>query len=65
MNYSQPIVEQGRSNNMNLQDLLDALKALCPNASIGDDNYGQVVIFTNKVLTEDMELEEMVEEEED
>lgn len=47
-------------SDIQLSDLLYALRHLCPNATVGQDLDGQIVIYTNKKLS-GYELEEMEE----
>ena len=49
-----------------IDDLLRAILAILPNATIGEDNYGQIIVYTDKM--EDIvtkELEDFVLDEED
>lgn len=41
---------------MNLTDLSNAIRAVLPEASIDMDNEGQLIIYTNLIITDDETL---------
>ena len=36
---------------MKYNDMVKAILAICPGASFGEDNDGQIVVYTNKKMT--------------
>lgn len=38
---------------MKIENLVDAIRDILPNAEFSNDNHGQLIIYTNKIVTED------------
>lgn len=50
---------------MTFDELEEALEEIIPGFSIGEDNHGQLIIYTNLRQNDDGELEDFEEDEED
>jgi len=48
---------------MMIEELSEAIQEIIPGASVDCDNYGQIVVYTNKMENDDGEIVDFVDDE--